>query len=77
MADDATRGASHARSGAIGKRGEDLAAAWLRREGYAILARNWHCAYGELDLAPGYLGQILFLLLVRSVRDDGTANLAE
>ena len=61
MADGISRpaAASRTRSGAIGKRGEDLAAAWLQREGYAILARNWHCAYGELDLIAEREGEII------------------
>jgi putative endonuclease len=61
MANDATRAAAatNARSSAIGKRGEDLAAAWLQHAGYAILARNWHCAYGELDLIVERDGEIV------------------
>lgn len=34
----------------LGQLGEHLAAAELERRGYAILARNWRCKYGELDL---------------------------
>lgn len=34
----------------IGTRGEDLAADYLRRDGFAILDRNWRCRYGELDI---------------------------
>lgn len=33
-----------------GRAGEDLAAAWYRDAGYRVLARNWRCAEGELDL---------------------------
>ena len=51
MASDSDRrAASRRRGGAIGKRGEDLAADWLARNGYTLLARNWRCPYGELDL---------------------------
>ncbi|MEW6338010.1 MAG: YraN family protein [Acidobacteriota bacterium] len=32
------------------RRGESLAAAWLRLKGYRIEARNWRCAAGEIDL---------------------------
>jgi putative endonuclease len=35
---------------AIGKRGEDLAARFLERRGLAILARNFRCRGGEIDL---------------------------
>jgi putative endonuclease len=35
---------------ALGARGEDLAADWYRAQGYAVVARNWRCAEGELDV---------------------------
>ena len=35
---------------ALGRRGEDLAAHHLAAKGYEILARNWRCENGELDL---------------------------
>src|SRR5699024_3702684 len=34
----------------LGRAGEDLAADHLRSQGYEILARNWCCRDGELDL---------------------------
>ena len=34
----------------IGARGEDLAAAELQRQGMTILARNWRCPTGEIDI---------------------------
>jgi putative endonuclease len=39
--------AAHLRLGAAG---EDAAAEWYRRRGFSILARNWRCREGELDL---------------------------
>ena len=33
-----------------GAAGEDLAAAWYEANGYRILARNWRCREGEIDL---------------------------
>jgi putative endonuclease len=35
---------------ALGHRGEDMAAQWYEENGYEILARNWRCAQGEIDL---------------------------
>ena len=35
---------------ALGAAGEDAAAAWYEAEGYAVVARNWRCRDGELDL---------------------------
>ena len=34
----------------VGLHGEDLAAAELERQGMRVLARNWRCALGELDI---------------------------
>ncbi len=35
---------------ALGIAGEDLATAWYEQQGYEVLARNWRCRQGELDL---------------------------
>lgn len=35
---------------ALGRYGEDLAVEHLRRQGLVILARNWRCSAGELDV---------------------------
>jgi len=34
----------------LGKAGEDATLATYRRRGYLLVARNWRCALGELDL---------------------------
>lgn len=34
----------------LGARGEDLTVAWYTNQGYTVLARNWRCREGELDL---------------------------
>lgn len=34
----------------LGRLGEDLAADYLIEQGYKILARNWRCRHGEIDL---------------------------
>jgi len=34
----------------LGRRGEELAARELTHRGYEIVARNWHCQAGEVDV---------------------------
>lgn len=34
----------------LGAAGEELAAQWYQQRGYKVLARNWRCSEGELDL---------------------------
>jgi putative endonuclease len=38
---------------ALGAHGEELAAKWYTARGYEVLARNWRCPAGELDLVVG------------------------
>jgi putative endonuclease len=34
----------------LGAQGEDKVAAWYQAAGYEVVARNWRCRAGELDL---------------------------
>src|SRR5438105_4729581 len=34
----------------LGRVGEDATVDWYRDHGYALVARNWRCPLGELDL---------------------------
>lgn len=52
---------------ALGRRGESLAAAHLRRCGYAVLARNVRTRHGEIDLIA-YDGQALVFAEVKTRR---------
>jgi putative endonuclease len=45
---------------ALGASGEQLAAAWYEERGYDILARNWRCREGELDLIVGNGREFVF-----------------
>jgi putative endonuclease len=35
---------------AVGRYGEDVAAAFVTQAGWTVLARNWRCPEGELDI---------------------------
>ena len=44
-----------------GLRGEQRALDALRRAGYVLLARNYRCRYGEIDLVAEEKGTIVFV----------------
>lgn len=44
-----------------GRLGETLAARYLQRRGYDILASNWRCPRGELDIVARIGGKLVFL----------------
>jgi putative endonuclease len=46
---------------AVGRFGEDLAAAYLIDAGLTILDRNWRCSDGELDIVAREAGAIVFV----------------
>jgi putative endonuclease len=56
-------------SAALGRRGEEAALARYARLGYTVVARNWHCALGELDLVVARDGQLV-VCEVKARRDD-------
>lgn len=58
----------------IGRRGEDLALAHLQAQGLDLIARNYRCRGGEIDLVMSE-GAILVLVEVRlrTRRDFGSA----
>jgi putative endonuclease len=59
-----------------GARAEDLCAELLRRAGLRILARNWRCRHGEIDLVADDNGTLVFaeVRLRRSGRYGGAAE---
>ncbi len=62
---------------ALGRWGEDLAAAEYQRRGYAVIDRNWRCPDGEIDLVMRRDDTIVFCE-VKTRRSDvfGTASTA-
>ena len=53
----------------LGQRGEQVAAQFLIDRGYAIHARNWRCAVGEIDLVTEKDSRLIFVE-VRTRRGD-------
>ena len=58
---------------AAGDRGEALTAQYLRKKGYTLLASQWRCRFGELDLvARSKRGTVCFVeVKLRSVGSIG------
>ncbi len=46
--------------GTMGKKGEDMVAAFLRENGYTVLKRNYSCRFGEIDIIAEKGGVIAF-----------------
>ena len=44
----------------LGRIGEDAALRWYRDRGYTLVARNWRCPLGELDLVVSRGGLLVF-----------------
>jgi len=49
----------------VGIAGEDAAAAWYEANGYSVVARNWRCRDGEIDLIVR-LGRIMVFCEVKA-----------
>ena len=54
---------------ALGESGEDLAAALYRRQGFAIVDRNYRCRIGELDIVARR-GSLLVFCEVKTRSSD-------
>ena len=55
----------------LGNQGEAEVAKYLRKKGYTLLASQWHCRFGELDLvARDKRGTICFIEV--KLRGEGT-----
>lgn len=64
------------RNNLVGAWGEALAAEYLRKKGYQILARSYRCRYGEIDLIARRKG-ILAFVEVKLRKNDSFAQARE
>jgi putative endonuclease len=53
----------------LGRSGEDLAAAWYTARGYDVVARNWRCPAGEIDLVARR-GRVVVIVEVKARTSD-------
>lgn len=44
----------------VGKLGETYARKYFETHGYRLIAKNWHCRYGEIDVILAYGDKIIF-----------------
>lgn len=57
-----------------GNYGEQLAADYLRKRGYDIIATNWHCPRGEIDIVAQHNALLVFVeVKTRRTRTTETA----
>ena len=57
----------------VGREGEAEAAKLLRRSGYRVLARNYRCRHGEIDIVAFEGGEYVFVE-VKTRRTDGMGS---
>ncbi|MEB3032685.1 YraN family protein [[Mycobacterium] nativiensis] len=61
----------------VGALGEQVAVEYLLGQGWAILARNWRCRYGELDvIATDPTARTVIFVEVKTRTGDGYGGLA-
>jgi len=55
---------------ALGSKGEDLAVQYLKKKGYKVIERNYHCQWGEIDLVARE-GDTLVFVEIKSRSSSG------
>ena len=74
MRPETTRGA---RTAALGRWGEDLAAEHLAADGMQVLVRNWRCKEGELDAVARDVDGTVVFVEVKTRAGNGFGEPAE
>ncbi|MBQ1410833.1 MAG: YraN family protein [Oscillospiraceae bacterium] len=64
------------RRNGIGAWGEDLAAKFLKKQGYRILERNFSCRFGEIDIIVADRNYLVFVE-VKLRKSDAIARAAD
>jgi putative endonuclease len=56
----------------LGEKGENIAAAFLKKKGYNILFRNYKCSFGEIDIIAKHKKTLSFIeVKTRSTKKYG------
>jgi len=61
----------------LGAFGEQLAVGYLSSLGLRIMARNWRCRYGEIDVIAEDAGRTVVFVEVKTRTGDGFGGLAQ
>ncbi len=61
---------------ALGRAGEELAAKWYENNGYEVIARNWRCREGEIDIVAR-AGRVFIFCEVKARTSDAFGTPAE
>jgi putative endonuclease len=73
MATNQQTGVPDSPRGRFGRRGEAAAASWYQNNGYRVLASNWRCREGEIDLIVASGDTVVFVeVKARSTTRFGT-----
>lgn len=60
----------------MGAWGEQLAATWLEKQGYTIVARNYYTRWGEIDIVAWGMNWLSFIEVKLRTRGEGSAERA-
>lgn len=60
----------------VGAWGENLAAAWLEKQGYVIVVRNYYTRWGEIDIVARGAQWLSFVEVKLRTRGPGSAERA-